>query len=140
MGTILDGLDDHEGYGARLTEAALTSTRTKTTARFDAYVAACGCGWRGGRHAATEDGYNAALGEWERTHAGPLLARTVPADVRHMISDVAKAVGQLIEDRPVAGLEALRTLAEWADAAVARIQRGPTTARQQPPRGRSLGL
>lgn len=140
MGSIIDGLDDHEGYAARhRSGATVIVTAAEATSAFDAYVAACGCGWRGGGHAATEDGHERAVEEWERVHATPLLARTVPAEVRQMIRDLTKGISQLIEDRPIAGLEALRTLADWADAIVVRVQRLPPTSRPQPQRGRSLG-
>lgn len=140
VGTIIDGLDDHEGYAARhRSEETVTTTAAEATAAFDAYMAACGCGWRGGLHNATNVGHERAVEEWERIHARPLLARTIPAEVRDMVRDLTKAVGQLIEDRPLAGLEALRNLAEWGDATVARVQQVQPISRSQPSRGRSLG-
>ena len=48
------------------------------TASFEAYVASCGCGWQGGAHPPTEDGYESAVEEREADHARPQLARTVP--------------------------------------------------------------
>lgn len=45
MGTVIEDLYDHEGFGARrLPDGSLTGTWSQQTARFDAYVAACGCG------------------------------------------------------------------------------------------------
>jgi len=56
MGTILGDLDDHEGYGARrLPGGTITAGWTAETAAFEVYVAACGCGRRGGDHPPTED-------------------------------------------------------------------------------------
>ena len=82
MGSIIEDLYDHEGYGARrLPDATLTATGTAEGTAFDSYVAACGCGWRGGDHPPTEEGYDTAVDEWEHDHARPLLAETVPAHV-----------------------------------------------------------
>jgi hypothetical protein len=85
MGTLLDGLYDHEGYAARrLPDGTLTGSWTAATAEFTAYVAACSCAvgdcsyrdWYGTtEHPATDAGEQAAVDEWERVHARPLLAR-----------------------------------------------------------------
>lgn len=80
MGSIIEDLYDHEGYGARLLpDGTLTATWSAETASFEAYVAACSCGWRGGEHPPTDEGYDAAVDAWEHDHARPLLADTVPA-------------------------------------------------------------
>ena len=66
MGVILDDLWDHEGYGARrLADGTETGMWSLATASFEAYVASCGCGWEGGAHPPTEDGYKSAVDEWE---------------------------------------------------------------------------
>jgi hypothetical protein len=77
MGVLLEDLYEHEGYGARrLPDGTLTGTWTQATAVFDAYVAACGCGWHGDvDYAPTEDGEACAIDHWRLTHAEPLLAR-----------------------------------------------------------------
>lgn len=84
MGTILGGLSDHEGYAARrLPDGTLTGTWTAATREFTAYVAACSCStgsgytdWYGSTdHPPTDAGEQAALAEWERVHAWPLLQR-----------------------------------------------------------------
>lgn len=81
MGTIYDDLPDHEGSAAReLADGTLTSSWTAATATFEAYVAKCGCGWTGGHHPATEEGYEQALDQWTEWHAQPLLER---APCRH---------------------------------------------------------
>ena len=82
MDTILDDLYDHEGFAARrLPDGTLTGTWTKATATFDAYVAACGCGWRGDDdQPPTEKGHEAALDAWEAPMPGrcsPARSRTV---------------------------------------------------------------
>jgi Protein of unknown function (DUF2637) len=81
MGMILDDLKDHEGYAARrLPDRTLTSTWTRDTNAFDAYVAACSCGWTGRHdHPPNEHGRTTTEDEWELHHAQPLLATAVPA-------------------------------------------------------------
>jgi hypothetical protein len=75
MGVVIEGLWDHEGYAARrLPDGTLTGTWTYATREFDAYVAACGCGWRGtGEHPPTEQGEEFAVDQWDAEHATPLL-------------------------------------------------------------------
>ena len=149
MGVILDDLWDHEGYGARrLADGTHTGMWPVATASFEAYVASCGCGWEGGAHPPTEDGYESAVEEWEDDHARPLLARTVPDEVRSLIRDTEQSVAALVNERPLAALAALRSLAGWASATVARLQISvatttPRTTTEGPRRelpGRSLGL
>lgn len=150
MGSVIEDLYDHEGYGIRrLPDGSLTGTWSAETANFGAYVAACGCGWRGGDpHPPTEDGYESAVDEWERAHARPLLAQTVPADLARRIRQVEQDVATLVQERPVAGLKALHDLATWADATAARAQDAERTASIQAaldrvgrrPPGRLLGF
>lgn len=125
MGTIYNDLPDHEGYAARkLGDGTMTSSWTAATAAFEAYVAKCGCGWTGGHHPSSEEGYEQALDEWAERHAQPLLERAVPASVAECIADVKAAVEQLGKVRPLAGLEALSQLDRWTEAAVARLRGG----------------
>lgn len=123
MGTILDDLDDHEGYGARrLPDGTITAGWTAETAEFEAHVAACSCGWHGGgEHPATEDGYDSAVDQWEHDHARPLLAETVPADVTRATADTRQAIGNLARQRPRAALRAVDELAEWTAAMRRRL-------------------
>ncbi len=122
MGAILDDLWEHEGYGARrLPEGTLTATWSAETSAFDAYVAACSCGWYGGEHPPTEDGYESAVDEWEADHASPLLAETVPAAVATAIKDAKQAVGRLVRERPAAARRALDDLGEWAGVMSERL-------------------
>ncbi len=82
MGTLLDGLYDHEGYGAQRLADGTYSPHWVGDGEFVAYVASCECSlseyrhttWRGGEYPPTEAGEEAALAEWQRMHAGPLLA------------------------------------------------------------------
>lgn len=68
MGSYLEDLDGHEGYGARrLPDGTLTATWSTATARFDAYIAACSCGWLGGEHRPAEDGYERRSGSGRPT-------------------------------------------------------------------------
>jgi hypothetical protein len=77
MGVIIEDLWDHEGYAARrLPDGTLTGTWTHATREFDAYVAACGCGWCGDMdYLPTEVGEEFAIDQWRSQHAEPLLAR-----------------------------------------------------------------
>jgi hypothetical protein len=78
MGTFLEDLDEHEGYAdRRLPDGRLADgVWSRDTLEFTAYVAACGCGWRGTTdHEPSIAGEETALGEWVREHAQPMLAR-----------------------------------------------------------------
>lgn len=120
MGTYLEDLDGHEGYGARrLPDGTLTAAWLPATSRFDAHVAACSCGWLGGEHGPDEDGYEAAVAEWEIDHARPLLAVTVPAEVADAVRAAEQAVAALAAERPQAARRALDDVGRWAD----RLQR-----------------
>ena len=130
MGTILDDLYNHEGYGARrLPDGTLTATWS--AAAFDAYVAACGCGWHGGDHPPTEEGYDAAVDEWEHDHARPLLGTTVPAEVSEAIADVKEAIRDLSRTRPEAARRVLDNLGEWAAVHRTALATGESALRMQ---------
>jgi hypothetical protein len=77
MGTILDDLDDHEGYAVRrLPDGTLTGVWTHATREFTAYVAGCDCGWGGTReYPPTEEGWELAVAAWRSEHAEPELGR-----------------------------------------------------------------
>jgi hypothetical protein len=78
MGLLLDDLDDHEGYAdRRLADGRLAGgVWSRDTLDWTGYVAACGCGWHATRnHPPTEEGEEAAVDQWRREHAEPLLAR-----------------------------------------------------------------
>ncbi len=78
MGTLLEDLDDHEGYAdRRLPDGRLADgVWTYATREFTGYVAACGCGWHATReHPPTDGGEEAAVDQWRAEHAEPLLAR-----------------------------------------------------------------
>jgi hypothetical protein len=76
MGVVIEDLEDHEGYAARrLLDGTLTSTWAQPGG-FDAYVGACGCGWRANLYyPPTEAGEQAALDHWHQGHATVLLER-----------------------------------------------------------------
>lgn len=147
MGTFLDDLWDHEGYGARrLPDGTLTATWSKSTADFDAHVAACSCGWHGGEHPPTDDGYEAAVDQWEVDHARPLQAETVPAAVLTAIKDAKQEIAELARQRPEAARRALDDLAAWTGVVRQRIEPQAAAPRMrhrlgstdQPGHGRSL--
>jgi hypothetical protein len=121
MGAVLDDLYDHEGFAARrLPDGTLTDSWTKETAKFDAYVAACDCGWRGDEDRPPSDaGHEIAIDDWERDHARPLLARTVPRRVTRMIGDLKAEIGVLAKERPAAAQQALIEVRAWTDAMMA---------------------
>ena len=88
----------------------------------DAYVAACECGWQGDHaHPPTEEGYESAVDEWERDHARPLLATTLPADVDSAIKEAKQAIGRLLRERPGAAARALEDLGTWVALARRRL-------------------
>lgn len=117
MGMILDDLDDHEGYAARrLPDRTLTSTWTRDTAAFEAYVAACSCGWSGRHdHPPTEHGRTTAEDEGEVHHAQPLLALAVPARVRELADNLREEVAELADDRALAARAVTHRLAGWCE-------------------------
>lgn len=115
MGSIIEDLYDHEGYGARLLpDGTLTATWSAETASFEAYLAACSCGWRGGEHPPTDEGYDGAVDAWESDHARPLLAEHVPAGVNNAVTDAKQAIAILARERPGAALRALDELGGWS--------------------------
>ncbi len=114
MGSIIEDLYNHEGYGARLlSDGTLTATWWAETASFEAYVAACSCGWRGGEHPPTDEGYDGAVDAWEHDHARPLLAEHVPAGVNDAVRDAKQAIGRLTSERLGAALLALDDFSGW---------------------------
>jgi hypothetical protein len=104
MGMIFEYLEDHEGYAVRrVPDDRLTSTRTRDTAAFDAYVGAWSCGWIAfDHHPPTEAGCRAAEDEWEYAHARPLLAAAVPARITELVDNLREDVAELAHDRPLA--------------------------------------
>jgi hypothetical protein len=137
MGAILDDLWDHEGYGARrLPDGTLTATWSEGTSAFDAYVAACSCGWHGGEHPSNKGGHQSALEEWEADHARPLLAETVPASVATAIADAKQAIGRLVRERPAAAVRALDDLGSWSGVVRERLA-APDATRQAADRMRA---
>jgi hypothetical protein len=130
MGMILEDMEDHEGYAAhRLPDRTLTSTWTRDADAFEAYVAACSCGWTGRHdHPPTEHGRTTAADEWELHHAQPLLATAVPARVRELVDNLHEEVVELADDRPLAARAVAHRLAGWSEhvlqlTATAELQR-----------------
>jgi hypothetical protein len=149
MGAILDDLDGHEGYPLRqLPDGTATSRWTADTTRFTSYIAACECGWTGeGRYQPTEDGYDAALDEWEHDHARPLLEHVIPHRAQELLRETMRALRDLAAERPLTATEALRRLDAGRDDLARRLhqhltvqERRPPLQRQQPGRGLGLGL
>jgi hypothetical protein len=125
MGVVIEGLEDHEGYGARrLPDGTLTSTWTLATREFDAYVAACGCGWRGSvDYLPTETGEAFAIDQWWMTHAEPLLVRQAQQR-RAELAQVLGALGGIADfvDNP-ANLARIGRAADRARELVDELQR-----------------
>ena len=144
MGAIYDALEGHEGYAMRrLPAGTVTSSWTVETAPFGSYVAACKCDWRGGDHPPTSAGYEDAVDEWDRSHAQPLVARAIPANVQQMLHEIKQALADLVIERPAAGLKAVHDVEAWAKAIGARgmsPEQSPTGPDAQRPNGNRLRL
>ncbi len=153
MGAIVEDLYDHEGYGARqLPDGTLTGVWSAETAKFEAYVASCGCGWHGGHHPPTEAGYDSAVEEWEADPARPLLAEAIPDTVRRAIKDAKRAIADLAAERPEAARRALHEVSVWSEhqrrvlepatlePAADRMRSTLDALSQREAGGRSLGL
>jgi hypothetical protein len=125
MGVVIEDLEDHEGYGARrLPDGTLTSTWTLATREFDAYVAACGCGWHASvDYLPTETGHEFAIDQWWMTHAEPLLVRQAQQR-RAELAQVLRALGGIADfvDNP-ANLARIGRAADRARALVDDLQR-----------------
>lgn len=133
MGRIYEDLEDHEGYVARY---AAPDPGGATESAGAAHVGVCACGWRGDAHPADDDGYDAALEEWDDRHAQPLLAITPPCAVRDQAAELRRGLASLAAERPAAALAAAEELRRFAEALAARAQ----AALHGPPRpGRRLG-
>jgi len=141
MGIVieLDGMYDHEGYAARrLPDGTLTSAWTAQTRRFTGYVAACACGWHAASsHPPTESGYDAATGEWYRTHANQVLGRLAQRD-RHELAEVLRALGRSADrvedpahlDEITRAAERARRLAEQVRQTTRAIHQREATERE----------
>jgi hypothetical protein len=80
-----EGIREHAGYLAgRYPDGTLSDSWTDATRRtpgtFTAFVAVCGCGWRGPARPPTEAGARRSQREWTRQH----LLHVVPT--RHVRS------------------------------------------------------
>jgi hypothetical protein len=129
MGTLIEDLDDHEGYVLwRLRDGTLTAAWTSDNRRqVTAYVADCECGWRSTRaHPPTEQGDEAAREEWVREHAVPELARQATRRREQLTS----MLGWLAQQRDrLEDPDRLRRVSEglaWAGELAERLQRDLT--------------
>lgn len=139
MGSVYDDLEDHEGYAMRrLPDGTTTSSWTADTAAFSSYLAACECDWRGGDHPPTEEGYEEAIDEWDRRHAQPLVAQTIPGSVKGMLREMKQLLADLVDERPAAGLKAVQEVEEWAKSVSSRAM-GPEHAALARPIGSRPG-
>jgi hypothetical protein len=139
MGTLIDDLDDHEGYVLwRLADGTLTSAWTLDNQRqATAYVADCECGWRSTRaHPATEQGDEAAREEWVREHAVPELAH----QATRRREQLASMLGWLAQQRDrLQDPDDLRRVSEglaWASELTQRLERDLTRSRPRREAGR----
>jgi hypothetical protein len=134
MGTLIEDLDDHEGYVLwRLPDGTLTSAWTNENQRqATAYVADCECGWRGRRaHPPTEEGDEAAREEWVREHAVPELAR----QATRRREQLASMLGWLAQQRDrLQDPDSLRRVSEglaWAGELAGHLARDLTRSGSQ---------
>jgi hypothetical protein len=146
MDMIFEDLEDHEGYAARrLPDRTLTSTWTRDTAAFEAYVGACSCGRSASDHyPPTEAGRTAAEDQWELAHARPLLAAAVPERITELVDNLREEVVGLADDRPLVARALAQRLSAWSNhilqvTKIAERQHHlDTVGRAGPERGRSL--
>ena len=134
MGTLIEGLDDHEGYVLwRLPDGTLTAAWTNHHRRqVTAYVVDCECGWRSHReHPPTEAGEEAAREEWAREHAVSELAR----QATRRREQLANVLGWLAQQRDrLEDPDDLRRVAEglaWAGELAERLDRDLTRSAPQ---------
>jgi hypothetical protein len=126
MGTLIEGLDDHEGYVLwRLADGVLTAAWTNDNRRhLTGCVADCECGWRSDRaHPPTDHGEEAARQEWVREHAIPELGRQAQQR-RAELTQVLRALGGIADfvDNP-ANLGRIARATDRARALVDELQR-----------------
>jgi hypothetical protein len=110
-----DGGPLHEGYAARrLPSGEQTSTWSAETAEFEAYVAVCQCGWRGGEQPPTDAGAEASYEDWSTHHYRPMVTPPTSTTLqegrdgggpRHFLDGSAVHAGT--------GLELLLTDGRW---------------------------
>lgn len=120
MGTTLDNLYDHEGYAARKLPDGTFTSRVLDPSEFTAHVAACDCGRNGEWHGSTEyppteAGEDAAIEEWEREHARPLLAMKAPEGLADDVTAFLDRLWTLAVERPVGVLSELRRIERRTD-------------------------
>jgi hypothetical protein len=120
MGRIYEDLEQHEGYVARY--AATNPGAPQEASGGATHVPVCTCGWRGDAHPANDDGYDAALDEWDDRHAQPLLAVTPPFELRQQAAELRRELASLVAERPAAALAAAEELQRQADAVAARAR------------------
>jgi hypothetical protein len=126
MGTVLDDLDDHEGYAdRRLPNGQLAGgVGIDATREFIAYVAACGCGWQASsEHPPTEEGEEAAVDQWRSEHATPELARQATRRRGELGRVLAWLGGQAGRPEDPATLERVRRALGRTRALVDALQR-----------------
>ncbi len=154
MGTTLDDLYEHEGYAARkLPDGTLTGTWSAATKEFLAFVPACSCSRRGGslddyenwygstEYPPTEAGEEAAIDEWERIHARPLLGSTLPVGLDDEVTELLHRLRTLAEQRPTAVLPTLRRIERATDDLLAvAVANARASVRSWSEIGTALGM
>ncbi|MPZ66633.1 MAG: hypothetical protein GEU83_14355 [Pseudonocardiaceae bacterium] len=150
VGTFLTGYGEagyeHEGYAAFVLDDGTLSatygpeTRPRMVGQF---VAACGCGWTGATRYACADGdpldedaEELALGEWERSHARPVLEQAQRGELGRLRAQLRQlAVAQLsgADDYrpPLQRARQLDGVVEALEAATARARRLRDQAHEQ---------
>lgn len=131
MGTIDYDLPEHHGYADRRMSDGTYTTGDRSE-RFlgdghVAFVAACSCGWRATtEHPPTDAGEQAAKRQWNDEHASPIVGRVPPTDLLADIDTLRRRLTELVDERPLAALAALRGVSDWATT---QTRRGAGRAR-----------
>lgn len=123
MGKFIDNMYEHEGYAARRLPDGTLTGQVLDYSEITGHVAACDCGggwndpqWYGStEYPSTEEGEQAALEEWERVHARPLLVSRVPDGLDDDVAAMLDRLRLLAVERPVGVLGALRRIERGTD-------------------------
>lgn len=135
MGVILTAYGDaaysHAGYAAQvLNDGTTTGTYSAQTKErmTGAVVAACDCGWRGETHYQwtvlfDQDAEDAAIAEWQRVHAVPVLAAEQNREWARTCEALARSLAELGEKtRPDGRAAVLERLSDLVDTASAQVR------------------
>jgi hypothetical protein len=126
MGTILEDLEDHEGYAdRRLPDGRLAGgVWSRDTLDWTGYVAACGCGWHGTVDwSPTDAGEEFAVDQWRWAHAEPLLQQQAERRRGELTRVLGWLGTQADQFEDPAGLERISRAVDHARQLVDHLQR-----------------